>query len=306
MAGLFGFGDYTKPGKGIDKDAPKKRSIFLFFELIGRKFSKLIGLNFLYLITIIPTFIVVFLLSGFISSYIVDTFSPIMAELSGLTQEGALVNEEFMHLTIYFDLIIRTLISVLFTILWGMGPVTAGFTYVLRNYAREEHAWLVSDFFSYTKTNFKQSIIVWLIDIVMFFVLFNAYRFYAVQNGVLSIMKYFILSIAIVYTMMHFYIYQIMITFELPLKQIYRNSFILALGKLPRNVLILISLLFVSLVLPVISIYSSNFIVCILIYVAVLILILFSLSGFLTNFFIYPVIKKEMLSKVDPEKYSNN
>ena len=38
MAGFFGIGDFTKEGKGVDKDAPKKRGIFAFFELFFRKF----------------------------------------------------------------------------------------------------------------------------------------------------------------------------------------------------------------------------------------------------------------------------
>jgi len=145
---------------------------------------------------------------------------------------------------------------------------------------------------------------VWFIDIIIICVLCIAYRFYATQNGFLSVIKYFIITIAIVYTMMHFYTYQIIITFELPLKQIYKNSFILALGKLPRNILILVSLLFICLAIPYFSIFSSSFGKCVLIFVAITLLILFSFSGFLLNFFIYPVIKKEMLSKADPDKYN--
>lgn len=306
MAGFLGFGDFTKEGKGVEKDAPQKRSIFLFFELFFRKFFKLIGLNLLYFISSIPTIIVVFLLSGFVSSVVVNHFSPEMAGIFNVGIEAASSNVEFLKLGVYLDIIIRILVTVLFTVLWGMGPVSCGFTYVLRNYARQEHAWLISDFFSNIKKNFKQSIVVWLVDIVVFFVLCNAYVFYGSQSGFLAVMKYFILTVGIVYTMMHFYLYQLMITFELPLKQLYRNSFILALGKLPRNILILAALFLVMLALPYGSIYSSYFGVMILIFVVLLLLILFSFSGFLVNFFVYPVIKNEMLSKVDPEKYGEN
>ena len=51
---LFGLFNYNKPGPGIDKNAPKKKRFFLFFELYFRKFWKLIELNLLFLVCCIP------------------------------------------------------------------------------------------------------------------------------------------------------------------------------------------------------------------------------------------------------------
>lgn len=51
FGGLF---NYSKPGPGVDKDAPKKKRFFYFFELYGRKFWKLVELNLLYLLCCIP------------------------------------------------------------------------------------------------------------------------------------------------------------------------------------------------------------------------------------------------------------
>ena len=51
FGGLF---NYSKPGPGVDKDGPKKKRFFLFFELFGRKFWKLIELNLLYVLCCIP------------------------------------------------------------------------------------------------------------------------------------------------------------------------------------------------------------------------------------------------------------
>ena len=47
----------------------------------------------------------------------------------------------------------------------------------------------------------------------------------------------------------------------------------------------------------------GNVVAIIALVVVLLILMLLSFCGFMVNFFIYPVIKNEMLSKVDPEKY---
>lgn len=54
MAGWFGLFDYSKPGKGVDKNTPKKKRFLLFFELFFRKFSKLVSLNFIYLLFCLP------------------------------------------------------------------------------------------------------------------------------------------------------------------------------------------------------------------------------------------------------------
>lgn len=51
--GLF-FKDYESAGVGISKHAPKKTGISLFFDILLRKFWKLMGLNFLYMLFFIP------------------------------------------------------------------------------------------------------------------------------------------------------------------------------------------------------------------------------------------------------------
>lgn len=54
MAGFFGLFNYSKPGKGVRKDEPKKARFLYFWELYFRKFWKLIQLNLLYLLFCIP------------------------------------------------------------------------------------------------------------------------------------------------------------------------------------------------------------------------------------------------------------
>ena len=54
MAGLFGMFDYSKPGKGVDKNAPQKKRFFLFFELFFRKLSRMVLLNLMYILFCLP------------------------------------------------------------------------------------------------------------------------------------------------------------------------------------------------------------------------------------------------------------
>ena len=53
---MFRFVHYDKPGKGIDPDGPKKRPLFLFFELYFIKLFSLMQLNVIYLFCCLPIF----------------------------------------------------------------------------------------------------------------------------------------------------------------------------------------------------------------------------------------------------------
>ena len=48
MAGFLGFGNYSKEGPGISKDAPKKKTLFVFIETYFRNFWKFISINLVY------------------------------------------------------------------------------------------------------------------------------------------------------------------------------------------------------------------------------------------------------------------
>lgn len=304
MAGFFGFFDFTKEGKGVDKNAPKKRGIFAFFELYFRKIGRLCKLNMLYILACIPTAAVVFFLSGVISTALLNMLAQPIATVLGLAAPDV-TNAEYLKYSAMVDLIVRIVSCLMFTVLWGMGPVTAGYTYILRNYSREEHAWLWSDFWQYAKENFKQAIAVWLIDLAAMVVMFYAFMFYSTANSAVSALKYVIGVMIVIFTMMHFYIYPIMVTFRLSLKAIYQNSFLFALMKLPQNLLVLVILLAIHIGIPYAGIsglipFGSTPIFWI-VFVILELLLLISTSGFIVNFSVYPSLKKYMIMNAEPE-----
>jgi len=192
----------------------------------------------------------------------------------------------------------------LFIAAWGAGPVTAGISYIMRNYSREEHAWVWTDFKDEAKSNFKQATIVLVIDLIMIFVFNAALSFYSGAEGSLGILKYVVWAIILVYTLMHFYIYPIMITFDLPLKDIYKNSLIFAMGKLPSNLFVLIVLMAVHIGLPVCTILFCGKqmpIILVIIYLLELVF-LQGFSAYLVNFNAYPKLKKYMLDVIEDKK----
>ena len=145
------FNNYSKPGKGVNKRNSNQPRIQVFFEVLPRKLWDLIKLNMLYMLTAIPLFIVTMVVVGVVSSVIIDTLATQFDNVS----------------LVYWDLILRVVFAFLFMIFLGQGPVTAGDTYIIREHGREHPCWLISDFFERFKSNFKQGILLWIIDLAV-------------------------------------------------------------------------------------------------------------------------------------------
>lgn len=270
----------SRPGPGISKDAPEKRRFFLFFEVLGAKFGKLIQLNFIYILTLIP------LLFGLYFSVSINTAN--------------IGSEPLFRITPDYISIIVLIASVFLT-----GPATAGFVYVLRNMQRREHAWVWSDFWAQYKRNFKQGSAMAAIDLVGYTLLYVAFSFYMfimpqdmpqIGNMMPYLASGVVGLIAIVFTWAHFYIYTMMVTFELKLSKILKNSFIFALGKVPLNI-------FITLIIGAL-LWGYLYILLYIPFLAALIFgtILVSLIGLIIVFSTYSVIDKIMLKRATEEK----
>lgn len=234
--GIFGTG-YTQPGKGVDKNEPKKRGPFLFFEIIWHKFMKFLGANCLYAMTSI---IWLALLWFFGKIIIANTGVAERLAQNLLVQNPAFTIEE---IAANVSLILETLFVVSVFTLWGSGPATAAYAYIGRCFTRGEHAWIISDGLDKFKENFKQGMLVLLIDAVILVFGLNAMYFYHTlyaqsQSALWLALEYIMLVLLVLYTMMHPFIYQIMITFECGIGAIYKNALILTLAKLPVNIIL--------------------------------------------------------------------
>lgn len=297
--------NYNKPGKGVDESAPQKRSFFRFWELFGRKLGKLVKINLIYAVALIPTLILGLFLAGFITGPILSDDSVRENMFSIATQLSETMKipaaELCDKILLIIDAVGRVVISYLFASLWGMGPATAGATIVWRNFSREEHAWLWSDFKDAAKNNFKQATAVFLFDVIAWIVFCFAIRVYASTTGLLSVLQYIVWVIAIIYTMMHFYLYPMMITFELSLKDLYRNALIFAIGKLPSNILVLVVLVAVQLIPAYfLAVFAGEYFIVFMAGMGILeSVILLSFSGFLVNFNASYKMNQYMLSRQD-------
>lgn len=223
--GLFG-NNYSKPGPGVSKDAPEKKGIFRYFEMFFRKFWKLLQVNMLYFVASIPFMVIMFLLSP--TDYLVNLV------YSSITDEAT-----------FISLIIRAMFAVMMLILFGSGPASAAYAYITRCFTRAEHAWILSDFKDKFKENFKQGIILSIVDIVFVALIVVAYSVYLSQysstgSSIWMIILALLTTMTFLYTIMHFYIYQFMVTFQNKTIQLFKNSFIFAAANMPMCIFLLV------------------------------------------------------------------
>lgn len=268
------FNNYSKPGKGVNKRNPEQPRIQVFFDVLPRKVWDLIKLNILYLLTAIPFFVVTMIVAGIVSAPLVDS---LVNQLDNVNLVG-------------FDIVLRVVFAFLFIIFLGQGPVTAGYIYIIREHGREHPCWLISDFFERCKSNFKQGILLWIIDLAVLYLFTVAIRFYG-QSG-LIILQYVMILVAALYATMHIYVYQMMVTFDLPLKSILSNSLLLAMAKAPASLLILLLNIVIYAVIPVVVILTAKSFIVILILLLVEVLILPPITSFTINFYIDPILDR--------------
>ena len=173
-----------------------------------------------------------------------------------------------------------------------MAPFSAGMAFVTRNFAREEHAFVWSDFWEAVGKNWKPSLLNGVIVYVAYVFLSFSIFFYSNQmsSNWLYIIPFAICAILLLLMLFaQYYIPLMIVTMDLKLRHIYRNAFIFAILGLPRN--ILITLILVAMVVG--TLYCpGGFLAIPLI---LLILIVFSFVSYLCSFAAYPMLDKYLI-----------
>ena len=179
-----------------------------------------------------------------------------------------------------------------------VGPAMAGFSYVLRNFSQEKHAFVWDDYIDTAKKNFKQSFIVGILNTLLFVMLgFAIWFWYSCYVGNPSMLFSVPLAVCvlglIILLFMQYYMYLILVTFDITIKKLYRNSLILAFYALPKNILITAIIILSSLF--VVTVPTAGQLAVTALGFAVIVLFYFSFVGLATVCISYPVIKKTMI-----------
>ena len=289
------FNGYLKEGKGVEKNEKKKRGFFLYIDILWQKMSKLIAANCLYSLTSLPWLVLLYFFFGIVLINTGVTASVTQTIMSAMPDgdAAAIAGNVTVQLQIF--------LSVSVFVLWGSGPSSAAYAYVNRCFTRSEPVWVVSDGWDKFKENFKQSMVVLLIDAAfLFFAIYSVsfYRnLYITQGNIIwLVLEYFIIIASVIFTMMHSFIYQIMVTFDCSIGAIYKNALIITLAKLPGSVLTTaISAAFLFLVFIIINLNPLF---------AALIVLVFGLcfTSYVTDFYAARVIEKNVLKNMKAKK----
>lgn len=273
------FFNYDRPGPGVDKNAPKKKGVALYFELLGRNLSKLMLANLLYFSVSIP---------------VVMLYYVIISMFLGNVMPDAVGSVGFMQLAVILTLLI--------VILWGTGPVSCGYTYILRNAAREEHTFLASDFFEKSRESFLYGLVFLIVDVVMLIAFSTSVLTYwsmsEKEGGIYSLLFIFTVVMLVMYTIMHFYLYEMEVTFEDGILNIYKNSFLMAFATMPMCLLL-------GAMICVFSFMALRFLMPIaIIFIAFICWV--SFMRFIVDLYTSRVIKKNILSKYEETDEQKN
>lgn len=175
------------------------------------------------------------------------------------------------------------------------GPCKCGITYVLRNFSRQSHSWL-SDIWDKAKENWKQGMLFGVIDcLVAYLVVFNlTFQPTGDIASVMKIVKYVTLLAAMFYVFMRKYIYLMIVTVNLNIRSIVKNSWLLAFIGIYRNffsglanlLIWVVAYLLIMLVHPFMEILFLG-------------LLIYSFTGFLSISACYPLVDKYLVKPIE-------
>lgn len=299
--------DLNRDGKGVYEQESRKPTLKFFFVLLKRKFTQLLQLNVLMLPMIIPILAVAILyLFGSKTTTITDA---VYVPLHGITTilpspslTGAVdLSGMQMELPGFMApwMVIVMVVCVLFLAV-TFGWQNVGAHYVLRGLFRGDAVFVFSDYFYAIKRNFKQAFFFGLLDFVCSAVLIIDFIFFFFRTGSFGadFMYFAIFAIGLLYIIMRFYTYHLLITFDLSILKILKNSLIFTVLGLKRNVMALLGLVLVIgfhllLILTFFPMGISIPLVLPMFYIL-------SLCGFITTYAAYPIIDRHMI-----EPYQN-
>ena len=143
------------------------------------------------------------------------------------------------------------------------GPVQAGMAYVTRNWSRDEHAFIWSDFKDAVKENWKQGLGVSLITSVVPLLMYVCYQFYGERAGqslLYIVPQMLTITVGLVWMLGVTFMYPMMVTYKVTFRQLIKNSLMLSVGRLPQTVGVRLLLLLPAVLLLLIFLATISFI----------------------------------------------
>lgn len=296
--------DSQREGKGVEKGEDLTPNLKRFFKLWGRKFWKLISLNLIMLVQIIPLGLCVFLyMSGPKVSTQYSALYPVLlgAQTAAPTTEGMTLFTSaagLLHQSPIFNSWAHWVMGICIVVhLVTFGWQQVGATYILRNLVRGDSVFLISDFFYAIRRNVRQGFILGLLDSLALGALVFDFLYFLGQpsspgNNFMYVM---IIALAIIYCVMRFYIYLMLVTFDMKIIKILKNALIFTVLGIKRNVMALLGMVLLAAIAVVLILFLGSYVPALII---MPFLYLLAFWGFMSTYAAYPVIQKYMIDPV--------
>ena len=169
------------------------------------------------------------------------------------------------------------------------GPVNAGCAYLVKNLVKGEPVFLWQDFITTIKRNWKQALPMGILDLVVIGMCAFSLMSYYVNYARYYYLFWVMLLIIMLYAFIRFYLYTIMVTFELTFFRIIKNSVIFCLLGFGRNFIMFAAICgMLFLVVWLGTIFLPLFVIS-------LFILIFATSTFMGTYAAYPKIKQYMI-----------
>ena len=229
MSGLFNSFYYGKAGKAdFTPDQLPKNRVELFFSMLRVRFSGLIGINLIYLLFSLPT-----ILWTFMHYMVINNALGLNLETGEMTAEVAASSDIRGYLIIW---LIGMIPCMMISSLGRMGVA-----YTLRNWARDDHSFVLSDFKDTLKGNWKSALIIGFISGASLLVAFFCYIYYngMAQTGSVFwlIPEALVIIFCALWWMGTMVIYPMAVTYDMNVRTMIQNSVIMIIARLPFSVL---------------------------------------------------------------------
>ncbi|NLG38106.1 MAG: DUF624 domain-containing protein [Clostridiales bacterium] len=215
----------------------------LFFEVLGVQWWSMVKLNLIVVLFALP----VILWTGFNLQGITGV----------LTEAGEAVTSETVgKVTSLLFYYIIGLIPCLIILAPGLAAMAG----VCRKWARDDHVWLIADFRDYLKANWKQSMGLMALNGLLLILFVWSYWLYgevltASPQLFMMAMRMLMIVIAIFYTLSTLYMMPMLVTYKLRIRDIIRNSILLAIARLHFTVFFNLLVLLPLILLGLLSIF---------------------------------------------------
>ncbi len=291
--------NYSLEGKGVKKEPEGPKNLKNFFKYFGSKFTRLVTVN---MYCIFGNFPILFLLLAMSGNLDTPSFAPaykMFAPVFGVLKHEASpitavlygmfgTQSEMGFTTIGTKIALGLSLLVIFT----FGLVNVGTTYIMRNMIKGEPIFMWSDFWYAIKRNLRQAFIMGALDAILCFLcVYDIVFFYynTGTSGVMNFMFYASLFISVVWLWMRFYIYILLITFDLSIMKILKNALIFSVIGFKRNIMATLGI--------AAMLFITYYIMLLVLPIGIIIpfVLLFADCAFMACYAAYPKIKEIMI-----------